>query len=50
MRKFYRAVVITLTCLLGSAISASAQDASTVVVAVNFEFVVDGSKVMPAGT
>jgi hypothetical protein len=47
--KTYFAVVLTMTCLLGLGISASAQDASGVVVKVPFEFVA-GGKTLPAGT
>lgn len=50
MKKSYLTVVLTLTCLLGPSLSAHAQDASRVVVTVPFEFVVTGSKTMPAGT
>jgi hypothetical protein len=49
MRTSYCAV-LTLTCLLGLGISARAQDAGEVVATVPFEFVVAGSKIMPAGT
>jgi len=50
MKKSYLAFAITVTCLLGMGISAHAQDAMGVTVKVPFEFVVDGSKTMPAGT
>ena len=50
MKKSYLAVFLTLTSLLGLGISARAQDAGRVVVTVPFEFVVGGSKLMPAGT
>ncbi len=50
MKKVYLTVVLTLTCLFGLGISAHAQDASRVVFNVPFDFVVDGSRIMPAGT
>jgi hypothetical protein len=51
MNRLFFTVVLTLTSLFGLGISASAQDASgtKVVVKVNFDFVVDGSRIMPAG-
>jgi hypothetical protein len=49
MKKSFVTVVLTLTCLLGLGISASAQDASNIVVNVPFEFVA-GGKTLPAGT
>jgi hypothetical protein len=49
MKKSYLIVVLTLTCLLGSAISANAQDVGRVSVTVGFEFVA-GGQIMPAGT
>jgi hypothetical protein len=49
MKTSYFTVVLTMTCLLGLAISAHAQDASGVVVKVPFEFVA-GGKTLPAGT
>jgi hypothetical protein len=49
MRKSYLTVVLTLTCLLGLGMSASAQDTSNIVVKVPFEFVA-GGKTLPAGT
>jgi hypothetical protein len=50
MNKSYLTIVLTLTSLLGLGISARAQEAGGVVVTVPFEFVVGGSKIMPAGT
>jgi hypothetical protein len=50
MKKSYFAVVLTLACMLGLGISAHAQEARRVVVKVQFDFVVDGSRTMPAGT
>jgi len=50
MKKSYLAAFLTLTSLLGLGISARAQDAGRVIVTVPFEFVVGGSKLMPAGT
>ena len=50
MKKSYFNVVLTLTCLLGFGISARAEDSNKVVVTVQFEFVVAGSKTMPPGT
>jgi hypothetical protein len=50
MKKSYLNIVFTLTGLLGLGISARAQDAGRVTVTVPFEFVVAGSKTMPAGT
>jgi hypothetical protein len=50
MKNSYLTIVLTLTSLLGLGISARAQDASRVVVTVPFQFVVAGSKTMPAGT
>jgi hypothetical protein len=49
MNKSFLAIALTLTCLLGSTVSATAQDNSRVVVTVPFEFVV-GAKTMPPGT
>jgi hypothetical protein len=49
MKKSYLIVVLTLTCLLGSAISCNAQDADRVSVKVGFKFVA-GGQIMPAGT
>ena len=49
MKKSYLTVVLTLTCLLGLGISASAQDTSNIVANVPFEFVA-GGKTLPAGT
>jgi hypothetical protein len=49
MKTSYLTVVLTMACLLGSAISAHAQDASGVVVKVPFEFIA-GGKTLPAGT
>jgi hypothetical protein len=49
MNKSFFAIAFTLACLLGSTVSATAQDNSRVVVTVPFEFVV-GAKIMPAGT
>jgi hypothetical protein len=50
MKKSYLTIVLTLTSLLGLGISARALDAGGVAVTVPFEFVVAGSKTMPAGT
>ena len=49
MKTSHSTVVFMMTCLLGLAISAHAQDASAVVVKVPFEFVA-GGKTLPAGT
>ena len=49
MKKSYLTVVLTLTCLLGLGMSASAQDTSNIVANVPFEFVA-GGKTLPAGT
>jgi hypothetical protein len=49
MTTSYFTVVFVMTCLLGSGISAHAQDASAVIVTVPFEFVA-GGKTLPAGT
>jgi len=49
MKKSYLTVVLTLACLLGLGISASAQDTSNIVVNVPFEFVAGGTT-LPAGT
>jgi hypothetical protein len=49
MKKSYFAVVLTLTFLLGSVITANAQDASKIIATIPFEFVA-GVKTMPAGT
>jgi len=49
MKTPYLTIVLTLTCLLGLGISARAQDASSIVVNVPFEFVA-GGKTLPAGT
>ncbi len=49
MKKSYLTVVLTLTSLLGSGMSAHAQDTTRVTVTVPFEFVA-GSKTLPAGT
>jgi len=50
MKKSYWNIILTLTGVLGLGISARAQDAGRVTVTVPFEFVVAGSKTMPAGT
>ena len=49
MKKQYLAVVFTLTCILGLALGASAQDAGAVVAKVPYDFEVAGS-VFPAGS
>jgi hypothetical protein len=49
MKKSYLTAVLTLTCLLGVGISASAQDTEGVRVNVPFEFVAGGTT-LPAGT
>ena len=41
--------VLTLTCLLGSSLTAQAQDSRSIVVNVPFEFIA-GTTVLPAGT
>ncbi len=48
MKKVYLAAVLTLTCVLGVGISASAQEAGGVIANVPFEFVA-GGKTMPPG-
>src|ERR1700678_3881467 len=48
MKKSYLAAVLTLTCVLGIGVSASAQDTDAVVVTVPFEFVAGGAT-LPAG-
>jgi hypothetical protein len=48
MKTSHLTVVLTLTCLLGLGMSARAEDGSSVVVSVPFEFVA-GAKTMPAG-
>ena len=48
MNKSYCAALLTLICLLGLGVTASAQDTEGVVVKVPFEFVAAG-KTMPAG-
>jgi hypothetical protein len=48
MKKSYFIVVLTLTCLLGAALTAHAQDSRSIVVNVPFEFVA-GARVLPAG-
>jgi hypothetical protein len=50
MKKSYLTIALTLTSLLGQGIPARAQEAGGVSVTVPFEFVVDGSKTLPAGT
>ena len=50
MKNSYLTVVLTLTSLLGLGISAHAEDQNKVVVNVQFDFVVAGSRTMPAGT
>jgi hypothetical protein len=49
MTKSYLTAVLTLTCLLGLGVSASAQDTEGVRVKVPFEFVAGGTT-LPAGT
>jgi hypothetical protein len=49
MKKSYLTAVLTLGCLLGAGINASAQDTEGVSVNVPFEFVA-GGKTLPAGT
>lgn len=49
MKKSYLTAVLTLTCLLGSGITARAQDTEGVRVNVPFEFVAGGAT-LPAGT
>jgi hypothetical protein len=49
MKTSHFTAVLAMTCLLGLAISAHAQDANGVIVKVPFEFVA-GGKTLPAGT
>ena len=49
MNKSYLTAVLTLTCLLGSGVTARAQDTEGVRVNVPFEFVA-GGETLPAGT
>ena len=50
MKTSYLTIALTLACLLGLGISAHAEDQNKVVVNVQFDFVVGGSRTMPAGT
>lgn len=50
MNKSYITAVLTLACMLGLGVSAHAQEACRVVVKVQFDFVVDGTRTMHAGT
>jgi hypothetical protein len=50
MKKSYFTIVLTLACVLGLGITAHAQEARRVVAKVQFDFVVDGSRTMHAGT
>jgi len=50
MKKSYVTIVLTLACMLGLGISAHAEDQNKVVVNVQFDFIVAGSRTMPAGT
>jgi hypothetical protein len=49
MKKQYLGVVFTFICILGLGLAARAQDESTVVVKVPYDFVIAG-KVLPAGS
>jgi hypothetical protein len=49
MFKQYLSAVLTLTCLLGSSMTAYAKDPRSIVVNVPFEFIA-GTTVLPAGT
>jgi hypothetical protein len=49
MFKQCMSAVLTLTCLLGSSLTARAQELRSIVVNVPFEFIA-GSKLLPAGT
>src|ERR1700690_3318682 len=49
MFKKYLSAVLTMTCVLGSGLTAHAQDSRSITVNVPFEFVA-GTTVLPAGT